>query len=137
MFISSIYFLIKLLIFIGLTTTFHQFSSSLYVMFILREVTQIGYVWPGNDRRLKIWCTCQSHDVVYINNCHRPGFLHFILEVYISCNFCIYMHIGPIFRLLPFGITGSNDFVQSEENTRVFRIPSTWNWSCISLIISS
>ena len=40
-------------------------------------------------------------------------------------NFCIYMHIGPIFRLLPFGITGSNDFVQSEENTRVFRIPST------------
>ena len=36
--------------------------------------------------------------------------------------------------LLPFGITGSNDFVQSEENTRVFRIPSTWNWSCLSLI---
>jgi hypothetical protein len=31
----------------------------------------------------------------------------------------------PFYRLLPFGITGSNDFVQSEENTRVFRIPST------------
>jgi hypothetical protein len=29
----------------------------------------------------------------------------------------------PFYRLLPFGITGSNDFVQSEENTRVFRIP--------------
>ena len=26
---------------------------------------------------------------------------------------------------LPFGITGSNDFVHSDENTRVFRIPST------------
>jgi hypothetical protein len=31
----------------------------------------------------------------------------------------------PFYRLLLFGITGSNDFVQSEENTRVFRIPST------------
>jgi hypothetical protein len=31
-----------------------------------------------------------------------------------------------------YGINGSNDFVQSEENTRVFRIPSTWNWSCLS-----
>ena len=30
----------------------------------------------------------------------------------------------PFYRLLPFGITGSNDFVQSEENTSV---PNSFN----------
>jgi hypothetical protein len=41
-----------------------------------------------------------------------------------SIKHVIQSNLVPFYRLLPFGITGSNDFVQSEENTRVFRIPS-------------